>query len=108
MIKNNDIFFGSLKYWILHSYAILSTYYYYYYYYYHIITIICLHFINRKNNFYWIGAVFGFTANSRNVRSNALMAKSKAVPFLEAPKALDGSMAGDKGFDPLGKICLLF
>jgi len=27
--------------------------------------------------------------------------KSKAIPFLEAPPALDGSMVGDAGFDPL-------
>lgn len=30
------------------------------------------------------------------------MVKSKAIPFLEAPPALDGSMIGDVGFDPLG------
>jgi light-harvesting complex I chlorophyll a/b binding protein 1 len=29
-------------------------------------------------------------------------AKSKSMPFLEAPAKLDGSMAGDVGFDPLG------
>eukprot|EP00183_Erythrolobus_madagascarensis_P007051 CAMPEP_0185843666 /NCGR_PEP_ID=MMETSP1354-20130828/89_1 /TAXON_ID=708628 /ORGANISM="Erythrolobus madagascarensis, Strain CCMP3276" /LENGTH=171 /DNA_ID=CAMNT_0028543197 /DNA_START=312 /DNA_END=827 /DNA_ORIENTATION=- len=29
------------------------------------------------------------------------MAKSKAIPFLEAPSKLDGSMVGDAGFDPL-------
>jgi len=34
--------------------------------------------------------------------ATALMAKSKALPFLEAPPKLDGSMAGDVGFDPLG------
>lgn len=28
--------------------------------------------------------------------------KSKAVPFLNRPKNLDGSMIGDKGFDPIG------
>ena len=28
-------------------------------------------------------------------------AKSKAIPFLNAPPALDGTMAGDVGFDPL-------
>jgi len=27
---------------------------------------------------------------------------SKALPFLEAPSTLDGTMAGDVGFDPLG------
>ncbi len=29
-------------------------------------------------------------------------AKSQAVPFLEQPAALDGTMAGDVGFDPFG------
>ena len=29
-------------------------------------------------------------------------AKSESVPFLEKPPALDGSMVGDVGFDPLG------
>lgn len=28
--------------------------------------------------------------------------RSAAIPFLKKPPALDGSMAGDKGFDPLG------
>lgn len=32
----------------------------------------------------------------------ALNVKSKALPFLDAPPKLDGSMAGDAGFDPLG------
>ena len=27
--------------------------------------------------------------------------KSKAIPFLDAAPALDGTMPGDKGFDPL-------
>jgi len=27
---------------------------------------------------------------------------SQAIPFLKRPPALDGSMAGDRGFDPLG------
>merc|ERR1719443_1800210 len=30
------------------------------------------------------------------------MRQSEALPFLEAPPQLDGSMAGDVGFDPLG------
>ena len=34
--------------------------------------------------------------------SVVMMAKSKSVPFMENPPALDGSMAGDVGFDPLG------
>lgn len=40
----------------------------------------------------------------RNVagRSSVVMQeKSKAIPFLPAPPALDGTMPGDKGFDPL-------
>lgn len=28
--------------------------------------------------------------------------RSAAIPFLKKPPALDGTMAGDKGFDPLG------
>ena len=35
------------------------------------------------------------------VSKTALAAKSKAVPFLEAPKALDGSLPADVGLDPL-------
>jgi light-harvesting complex I chlorophyll a/b binding protein 1 len=34
--------------------------------------------------------------------STGLNVKSKSVPFLEQPDALDGSMAGDVGFDPVG------
>ncbi|KAK1748764.1 chlorophyll a-b binding domain-containing protein [Skeletonema marinoi] len=35
--------------------------------------------------------------------STALNAeKSKALPFMNRPALLDGSMAGDVGFDPLG------
>jgi len=34
--------------------------------------------------------------------TTALAAKSKSVPFLDAPKPLDGTLAGDVGFDPLG------
>jgi hypothetical protein len=30
------------------------------------------------------------------------MAQSKALPFLKAPAKLDGSLAGDFGFDPMG------
>jgi hypothetical protein len=30
------------------------------------------------------------------------MAKSQALPFLEKPAKLDGSLPGDVGFDPLG------
>jgi len=32
----------------------------------------------------------------------AMMAKSQALPFLEAPASLDGTYAGDVGFDPWG------
>ena len=28
--------------------------------------------------------------------------RSEAIPFLKKPPALDGSMVGDRGFDPLG------
>jgi len=42
-------------------------------------------------------------APSTGVRANApaMMAKSKALPFLEAPAHCDGRYAGDEGFDPL-------
>ncbi|CAM9266853.1 unnamed protein product [Ascophyllum nodosum] len=33
--------------------------------------------------------------------------KSKALPFMPKPEALDGSMAGDVGFDPVGFTNLL-
>mmetsp|Transcript_17240 Transcript_17240/g.23693 ORF Transcript_17240/g.23693 Transcript_17240/m.23693 type:complete len:258 (-) Transcript_17240:154-927(-) len=33
---------------------------------------------------------------------SALHLKSKSLPFLDAPGSLDGSFAGDIGFDPLG------
>lgn len=45
---------------------------------------------------------FGFTASSQRRTSLALNAKSKALPFIDAPKKLDGSAVGDFGFDPLG------
>ena len=34
--------------------------------------------------------------------SPVMVEKSSALPFLKQPPALDGSMAGDAGFDPLG------
>ncbi|CAM9590305.1 unnamed protein product [Ectocarpus sp. 6 AP-2014] len=42
------------------------------------------------------------SAPARNSAATALDAKSKALPFLESPATLDGSMIGDFGFDPLG------
>eukprot|EP00904_Undaria_pinnatifida_P007289 jgi/Undpi1/3690/HiC_scaffold_16.g07060.m1 len=41
-------------------------------------------------------------ATSSASSSTVMMAKSKALPFLESPATLDGSMIGDFGFDPLG------
>lgn len=51
--------------------------------------------------------VLAFTnvALKNNVRACSLSlqaAKSKALPFLNRPANLDGSMVGDFGFDPLG------
>lgn len=37
-----------------------------------------------------------------NVMRMDAIEKSKAIPFLPKPEALDGSMAGDVGFDPVG------
>ena len=42
------------------------------------------------------------SAPSRGAAASALEAKSKALPFVEAPATLDGTMIGDFGFDPLG------
>eukprot|EP00624_Nannochloropsis_granulata_P004203 evm.model.NODE_3108_length_10229_cov_33.954052.1 len=41
------------------------------------------------------------TAAARG-RSVMMAERSKSLPFLMKPKMLDGSMAGDVGFDPLG------
>merc|ERR1711862_981791 len=42
-------------------------------------------------------------STSRSARSVVLNAeKSAALPFMNSPALLDGSMAGDVGFDPLG------
>jgi hypothetical protein len=42
------------------------------------------------------------TQSTRPRAAVKLNAKSKALPFVEAPPKLDGSMIGDFGFDPLG------
>ena len=43
---------------------------------------------------------FGFAPAAKRASSMALQAKSKALPFLEAPKNLDENMPGYVGFDP--------
>lgn len=46
---------------------------------------------------------FSFSLNRPRAQDGlALQAKSKALPFLDAPPKLDGSTVGDFGFDPLG------
>lgn len=43
------------------------------------------------------------TAAPRAAKSGMSMsAKSASIPFMPQPEKLDGSMAGDVGFDPLG------
>mmetsp|Transcript_41297 Transcript_41297/g.46936 ORF Transcript_41297/g.46936 Transcript_41297/m.46936 type:complete len:223 (+) Transcript_41297:40-708(+) len=51
-----------------------------------------------------LGSASAFTPAQSNVQRNvALRAeKSQALPFMNRPPLLDGSMAGDVGFDPLG------
>ncbi len=44
--------------------------------------------------------LFG-TTGSNAVCGLSMQAKSAAIPYLEKPPALDGSMEGDVGFDPL-------
>ena len=44
-----------------------------------------------------------FTKSTKaHISTSSLSAKSKSVPFLEQPAKLDGTMAGDVGFDPAG------
>ena len=40
-------------------------------------------------------------AAPKKKKKGPAMIKSKSLPFAECPAALDGSMAGDVGFDPL-------
>merc|ERR1719183_1745746 len=40
-------------------------------------------------------------ASTARASSPLMQKKSEAIPFLNKPPALDGSMAGDIGFDPL-------
>lgn len=47
-------------------------------------------------------SAFTFRSSHNSVRSTELSAKSKALPFLESPAKLDGTIVGDFGFDPLG------
>lgn len=49
-----------------------------------------------------LATVFGFQAQTSTRSSLALSARSKAVPFLDQPKALTGKFPGEVGFDPLG------
>lgn len=49
-----------------------------------------------------LASVAAFSPAKQSVVSNALNAKSKSVPFNEQPPALDGTLPGDVGFDPLG------
>ena len=39
---------------------------------------------------------------AERVSAPSMVEMSRALPFLKKPPALDGSMAGDAGFDPLG------
>ena len=50
-----------------------------------------------------VSLVGGFVTNRAQTLSQVVLnVRSKALPFLEAPKKLDGTMVGDFGFDPLG------
>ena len=49
-----------------------------------------------------IASVASFAPKMQKTSATSLEAKSASVPFLEKPAALDGSMAGDVGFDPFG------
>jgi light-harvesting complex I chlorophyll a/b binding protein 1 len=47
-------------------------------------------------------SAFAPSANSGRVSTAIAAEKSQALPFMNRPALLDGSMAGDVGFDPLG------
>ena len=49
-----------------------------------------------------LSTVAAFVSKSTPASTSALSAKSKSVPFLDAPANLDESMPGYAGFDPLG------
>mmetsp|Transcript_14930 Transcript_14930/g.32034 ORF Transcript_14930/g.32034 Transcript_14930/m.32034 type:complete len:215 (+) Transcript_14930:85-729(+) len=49
-----------------------------------------------------VGAASSQRTGAARRSSVAMMAKSPSVPFMEVPPALDESMAGYVGFDPLG------
>jgi len=59
--------------------------------------------INAAVAFCAVASVSAFVPSNPTGRvSQSLNAKSKSVPFLEQPAALDGTIPGDVGFDPLG------
>lgn len=47
-------------------------------------------------------AAFAPAARSTRSTQLSMAEKSRALPFLEKPAKLDGSMVGDFGFDPMG------
>eukprot|EP01041_Mallomonas_annulata_P007288 gene7288-14865_t len=52
---------------------------------------------------YWeVAALAAFAPASTSRVSQALNVRSKSVPFIDQPPALDGKLPGDVGFDPLG------
>jgi hypothetical protein len=53
-----------------------------------------------------VSQVCGFAPSTQIKSATALNARSKSVPFLEQPAALDGKSAGDVGFDPIGLTAL--
>jgi Chlorophyll A-B binding protein len=44
----------------------------------------------------------GTAPSALNAQKAQVKAMSKSLPFLERPASLDGTMAGDVGFDPFG------
>ena len=52
-----------------------------------------------------LAAVAAFAPAGRAARAVVTMsARSKSLPFLSQPPKLDGTLAGDEGFDPLGEL----
>lgn len=59
-------------------------------------------FITNSPNRFSSGALAAVKKSTAEADEDVAIEYSIAIPFLERPPLLDGSMAGDVGFDPLG------
>ena len=59
----------------------------------------CVAFLSRISYFFFVAQILSLVINSGRYDGEE---NSVALPFLKRPPLLDGSHAGDFGFDPLG------